>query len=526
MSRKRTTAHGPVASSAQRKTRKVDNGRASASASSTDDEQLSSPATDENVSGMYLDTVDRSALDFDFEQVCSISLSKNNVYACLVCGRYYQGRGKQTHAYFHSINDAHHVFINLKTRRVYILPDNYEVQDRSLNDIKAIVSPDYTPLRVGNIDACCEYSHDLSGKRYVAGFVGLNRIKNNDYMNVVIQALAHIQPIRDTLLLLADLDEQTTLVRRLALLVRRMWHPKLLKAHVSPHEFVQEAVNRSKHRFRLDAQCDAFEFLTWLLNTLHIDLGGTRKRESSVIYRTFQGEINVVSQTLQDTRTRHGEDDPILLDKQKPFSEKKSPFLTLSLDLPPKPLFTDGEEDDNDDSYNNTDKKAGIPQVALASLIRRYDGTRVFEHQGEARQYSLLKLPQYVICHIKRFSRNSFSIEKNPTVVNFSIRNVPFGELLPDDAQKRLPAASWGTYDLIANICHDGQAPADSTKTGENKAHHSAPVQPASYAAGEMAAAESQYVVYLCHQAGGKWFKLHDLNVEPIMPQMILLSDT
>ncbi|KAJ2538186.1 U4 U6.U5 tri-snRNP-associated protein, partial [Coemansia sp. RSA 1933] len=279
MSRKRATAsEGLMTSVAQEKARRIATDRTSPSASSTDDEQPLSEAADENVDGMYLDTVDRSALDFDFEQVCSISLSKNNVYACLVCGKYYQGRGKQTHAYFHSINDAHHVFVNLKTRKVYILPDGYEVHDKSLNDIKAAISPDYTVPRVQNIDTHCEYSHDLSGKRYIPGFVGLNRIKSNDYINVVIQALAHIQPIRDTLLLLPDLEEQTALVRRLALLVRRMWHPKLLKAHVSPHEFVQEAVNRSKHRFRLDTQCDAFEFLTWLLNVLHIDLGGTRKR--------------------------------------------------------------------------------------------------------------------------------------------------------------------------------------------------------------------------------------------------------
>ena len=38
----------------------------------------------------YLDTIDRSVLDFDFEKLCSISLSRINVYACLVCGKYFQ----------------------------------------------------------------------------------------------------------------------------------------------------------------------------------------------------------------------------------------------------------------------------------------------------------------------------------------------------------------------------------------------------------------------------------------------------
>lgn len=39
----------------------------------------------------YLDTIDRGLLDFDFEKLCSVSLSKINCYACLVCGKYFQG---------------------------------------------------------------------------------------------------------------------------------------------------------------------------------------------------------------------------------------------------------------------------------------------------------------------------------------------------------------------------------------------------------------------------------------------------
>lgn len=39
----------------------------------------------------YLDTINRQVLDFDFEKLCSISLSRINVYACLVCGKYFQG---------------------------------------------------------------------------------------------------------------------------------------------------------------------------------------------------------------------------------------------------------------------------------------------------------------------------------------------------------------------------------------------------------------------------------------------------
>lgn len=103
----------------------------------------------------YLDTINRHVLDFDFEKLCSVSLTRINgkqycisiyqqtfhsykfqlisVYACLVCGKYFQGRGTNTHAYTHSVAESHHVFLNLLSLRFYCLPDNYEIIDSSLD---------------------------------------------------------------------------------------------------------------------------------------------------------------------------------------------------------------------------------------------------------------------------------------------------------------------------------------------------------------------------------------------------------
>jgi len=44
-------------------------------------------------------------------------------------------------------------------------------------------------------------SYDLTNTAYTPGFVGLNNIKYNDHMNVVIHSLLHIPPLRDYLLL-------------------------------------------------------------------------------------------------------------------------------------------------------------------------------------------------------------------------------------------------------------------------------------------------------------------------------------
>lgn len=84
----------------------------------------------------YLDTVNRAVLDFDFERKCSVSLSTNNVYCCLVCGKYFQGRVFNSHAGQHSVEEDHHVFVNMQNRKIYCLPEDYEIFDSSLADIR------------------------------------------------------------------------------------------------------------------------------------------------------------------------------------------------------------------------------------------------------------------------------------------------------------------------------------------------------------------------------------------------------
>ncbi|CAK7207758.1 Ubiquitin carboxyl-terminal hydrolase 10 [Sporothrix eucalyptigena] len=273
---------------------------------------------------LYLDTIDRQVLDFDFEKLCSVSLSNINVYACLVCGRYYQGRGLKSHAYFHALDEDHHVFINMQTQRVYVLPEGYEVLSRSLDDIKFVADPRYSRSDVTQLDQQQrqrqpgKICYTLAGKPYVPGYVGMNNIKENDYLNVVVQALAHVPPLRN-FFLLDEMPAKTAaaavasgkpdakslenpnaeLVKRFGLLVRKIWNPRAFKAHVSPHELLQEVALRSNKRFTLTAQADPVDFLTWFLNHLHLGLGGSRTRPgSSIVQRVFQGKVRVETEKL------------------------------------------------------------------------------------------------------------------------------------------------------------------------------------------------------------------------------------
>ncbi|MCO5570978.1 hypothetical protein L7F22_024709 [Adiantum nelumboides] len=128
----------------------------------------------------YLDTVNRQVLDFDFEKFCSVSLSNLNVYACLVCGKYFQGRGRNSHAYTHSLEASHHVFINLLTEKVYCLPNGYEVNDPSLDDIRHVLYPRFTQAQVNQLDRNKKWARALDGSDYLQGMVGLKNSRKSE----------------------------------------------------------------------------------------------------------------------------------------------------------------------------------------------------------------------------------------------------------------------------------------------------------------------------------------------------------
>ena len=123
----------------------------------------------EGYTDLYLDTINRSVLDFDFEKLCSVTLSNINIYACLVCGKYFQGRGPKSHAYFHALEIGHHVYVNMQTKKVYVLPEGYEVKSKSLEDIKFVVDPRLSKDEVAKLDRESKDASDLSGKKYRPG---------------------------------------------------------------------------------------------------------------------------------------------------------------------------------------------------------------------------------------------------------------------------------------------------------------------------------------------------------------------
>jgi U4/U6.U5 tri-snRNP-associated protein 2 len=403
-------------------------------------------------SDLYLDTINRGRLDFDFEKLCSVTLSNINVYACLVCGKYFAGRGHKTPAYFHALEVGHHVYINMETKKVYVLPEGYEVKSDTLNDIKVVVDPKFTLEDVRALDKQKQPAWDLLGRKYIPGFVGMNNIKANDYTNAVVQALAHVSPLRN-FLMLEDLSSRPQLVQRFSTLVRKIWNSKAFKSHVSPHELMQEISSRSNKKFTLTEQADPADFLSWFLNNLHLALGGSRsKPKSSIVQTIFQGSVKIESQSI----TARADASDRLRFEDTEIKSQTSPFMILTLDLPPAPLF-------QDDTDNNI-----IPQVPLTTVLNKYNGITAQEKLNNRVRYRLLHpLPPYLIMHVKRFEANKFlQAQRNSTIVTFNPRALDMSPHVEPNPQLH-PLGEPIVYDLVANITHEGVKVRDDSVEGE-----------------------------------------------------------
>ena len=101
-----------------------------------------------------------------------------------------KGKGLNTYAYFHCLQERHYMFIKLEDARVYQLPEGREVMDDSLLEVKFCLRPQYLEWQIDALDKNMAYSRAIDGSDYLPGFIGLNNVKMTDYVNVVVQVLS------------------------------------------------------------------------------------------------------------------------------------------------------------------------------------------------------------------------------------------------------------------------------------------------------------------------------------------------
>ena len=542
----------------------------------------------------YLDTINRRLLDFDAERVCSVSNSNLHIYACLVCGRYFQGRSPQSHAYNHAATASHHLFIHLDTARIWCLPDGYEVNDVTLRDIQYNLKPTFTPADIAALDTGLRRLRTAGAgdEGYVVGLMGLNNLKQTDWLNVVLQSLVRVTHFRNHFLLasynttdtataafvpasttlsvsssLQSSAQAVALLPSFTLLMRKLCNTRAFRGHVSPHELLHALSTASNGQFRIDQSADPLQFLSFLLNRLDREIkvgtgagkGGGRGNVETIVRGCFQGMVRVSTSRRERRRGERSkveeredeedekaetkkpelddddeeedkldDDDDVLHPDKYATTTALTPFLYLSLSLPPMPLF------------QSATSQSILPTVALGSLLSRFlpSAPPTFLPSGERRRVRLLRLPRYLILHYQRFQHNEFFREKNHTLVHFPLTGLDLSPYLTTDPTQpaQLPTAtmsvrqlldeckvggvsvtgvverdelvraverqrrrtSGGKYDLLCNVVHDGEA------------------------------VGGHYRVHVLHRGSGSWYEMDDLRVvtSETMAQMVGLSES
>lgn len=70
-------------------------------------------------------------------------------------------------------------------------------------------------------------------------------------------------------------------------------------------------------------------------------------------------------------------------------------------------------------------------QVPIFEILRKYDGERIHDDiKNGRRKYRITRLPRYLVLHMKRFQKNNFFVEKNPTIVNFPVKNLELEDIV------------------------------------------------------------------------------------------------
>ena len=360
---------------------------------------------------LELSFVNRHLLDFDFEKRCSVSLAKDNCYCCLTCGQFFAGRGSKTPAYTHALErENHRVFMHLENGRAYSLPENVEILDKSLDDIRKVLFPKFTSEEIARLEKEATWSKALDGTEYLVGVVGLNRVENARGVNCVIQSLARVDKLRKYFL--TTTTTTTTTNDTLQSLCQRIWNKHNFRGHTSPDSFVRKLKKQIKlaNPDKLEMDVDALfndpfatlrHFLTFVVPKKHVD-------------ELFRGELLMLNQK----------------------NKKTQPFVFVPLKLPDAPLFRDVME------------KNAIPQVSLAELLK---------------PFALKTAPEYLIlAFVNRFSKNQFTkeVSKNPTIVTFPVKNLKIASSSPSSSSEKTTTTTTTTvsYDLLANVDAAGKA--------------------------------------------------------------------
>ena len=506
----------------------------------------------------YMSTINRTILDFDQEKVCCVSLKNNNIYCCLVCGKYFHGKGKTTPCYIHSLSEQHHLFINLETRSIYCLPDDYELKEEYLDkdikdkenddnnilfEIKQNLLPVYTKKDIKLIDKiAADFRISLDNKKYLPGYIGLGYVKNCEYFNVIIQSLSHIKKFRNFFLeynyKISNKDDYIEVfINKLSEIIKKLCNFSSYKTHIDQRECLQLLEKASQKKF-LISNFNINENNTSKSNNINNFNLNNNNTGNDIILNGNYNNLTLNKETDNNYNNNIIEFLSWLLNILKIFLTQKKyeniieeyfqgvvqiETYTFLKDEEANKNLRPGESIVTEDGVNyiytkkkikflyltldlpmvplfkDSQEKITIPQVNIYELFKKYNGEKFTEDPTKAqrKKFKLLSLPKYLILIFKRFENNSFFMEKNPTIVNFQLENLILEEHgLSNIKSKKDKNKKEKRYSLLANIIHDGK-PGDAN-----------------------------FRVQIKNKERNEWFEIQDIHVQKILAESVAVCES
>ncbi|KAH8583288.1 assembly defective 1 like ubiquitin C-terminal hydrolase with a UBP finger at the N-terminus [Cryptosporidium sp. chipmunk genotype I] len=474
----------------------------------------------------YLSSIKRSVLDFDYEKICSVTLREEHIYCCLVCGINYQGKGKDSVAYKHSLELGHHLFINLTNSSIICLPNDYEIYEHSLEDIKKYLQPRFNSDIISS--SLYNVSRTFDGIEFFPGFIGLSNFGNNDSLNSIILILSQITEFRDLCLSYQLYDREIEkripdpLLFNIIESIQKIYNPHNLKGKFSPYNLAKIIERKSNGKFSFSKVSnistpsnsfiqsnistqksviiDPMALFSWIIYNLKkkIDkyLGkfqvkfipdvekNANNTHMNIINACIKGKL--YNKSSKYPNNNFSEPNKNKLMRSKKSSELKLTesicFNCLSLTLPSIIETTMGI---SNSAQSNEDKT--VLQIPIYQLL----DSKFFSSSSSSQLIS--KLPCYLFIHISRFSKTNLNLEKNKTLVSFPLIDLDLSPYIHPDSISLNPCTK---YNLIANISHKG-----SIQNGK-------------------------FLTQLLHPARNEWIEIEDINVKIVLPQAILLNET
>ena len=502
----------------------------------------------------YISTINKTMLDFDQEKVCSVSLKDNNIYSCLVCGKYFHGKGKTTPCYIHSLSEQHHLFINLETRDIYCLPDDYELTDEFIDSekktdnilfqIKQNLLPEYTKREIKLIDIISSnFYTSLGGDAFLPGFLGLGFVKNCQYFNVVIQSLSHLKKFRNFFLeynrKIDNRDDAIEIfVNKLSEIIKKLWNYSSYKTHIDQRECLQLLEKASNKKFLMSNINNDISISngTKSNNINNFDLNNGNTGNDIIV----NGNYNSITVNHESTVKYHNDIIEFLswiLNTLKIFLSKKKleniieeyfqgvvqvETYTFLKEADANKNLKPGESLKILDGVNyiytkkkvkflyltmdlpmvplfkDSQEKIAIPQINIYELFKKYNGEKFTEDptRAQRKKFKILSLPKYLILIFKRFENNSFFMEKNPTIVNFPLENLVVEEHGLSSIKNNLKENKEKKYSLVSNIIHDGK-PGDAN-----------------------------FRVQIKNKERNEWYEIQDIHVQKILAESVAVCES